>query len=371
MTTSAKNLVITDKILDSLNDGLYVCDRERNIAYWSKSAERITGWSAAEVVGRKCRDNVLDHVDKDGRQLCGEEFCPLHRSMLTDKSSSVPHIVFGLTSNGSRLPMSVSVAPIHDPQGAVIGGVETFGDFTETYANLKRAKQIQTMAMDYDLPEDDRIAFTPFYIPHDIIGGDFYAIRQLDSGEYVFMLADVMGHGVAAALYTMHLSALWTRYHPVLANPVEFARTLNNELCKIVKDESFATAICGVVDPASNTIRFISAGGPPLMIFRGNHTTSQITTPGLPFGVFDNTEYDLNEFQCQSGDSLLLFSDGAIDIENSEGELLGTEGLAKILHSLDYPASQIQIELLQEALLSYSNNISLEDDLTFLEVRFL
>jgi len=368
--TTATDLIITDKILDSLHDGLYVCDTERTIRYWSKSAERITGWTSADVVGRKCSDNVLAHVDKDGRLLCGEDFCPLLRSMLTNKSSTAPHIVFGLTRNGNRLPMSLSVAPMHDHDGNVIGGVETFGDFSATYDNLKRAKQIQTLAMDYDLPEDSRIGFTPFYVPHDIIGGDFYAIRQLDSGQYVFMLADVMGHGVAAALYTMHLSSLWNLYCQTLTNPVEFAGLLNTELCKIVKDESFATAVCGVLDPATRIVKITSAGGPPLTIFRSDFTTAVIETSGVPFGMFGNADYEECELQCSSGDRLLMFSDGAIEIRNSEGQLLGVEGLVGMVQSLGYPKSPIRIESLQKALLTYSDEISLDDDLTFLEVRF-
>ena len=53
-------------IIDSMSDGVYVCDPDRKITYWSKSAERITGWSAEDVVGTPCFDNVLCHVDKDG-----------------------------------------------------------------------------------------------------------------------------------------------------------------------------------------------------------------------------------------------------------------------------------------------------------------
>ena len=81
-------------IVDSLNDGIYVCDPDRRIIYWSKSAERITGWSAEEVVGRHCFDSVLCHVDKDGHQLCGEEFCPLHRAIKTNAGSKGSLLVY-------------------------------------------------------------------------------------------------------------------------------------------------------------------------------------------------------------------------------------------------------------------------------------
>lgn len=368
--TTRTNPLLADVILDSLNDGLYVCDPERNILYWSKSAERITGWSSHEVVGRKCSDNILVHVDKDGRPLCGEEFCPLHRSMRTDKGSSSPLIVFGQTSTGRRIPMTVSVAPIHDAEGRVTGGVETFHDFSDTYANLMRAKRIQTLSMNPALPKDDRVGFDSFYLPHDMVGGDYFAIRQLDATRYGFMLADVMGHGVAAALYTMHLSALWERYSQTLINPAEFAGHLNRELCKIVKDESFATAVCGVLDAAGKTVRITSAGGPQLLLFKAAGNVETVEAPGWPFGMADDADYDEIEFQCDSGDCLLIFSDGVIEIQDAGGQLLGTEGLMAVLKSLGYPQSKLNSKLLQEALLIYSNEIQLDDDLTMLEVRF-
>ena len=54
-------------VIDSFSDGVYMCDLDRRITYWSASAERITGWSAEDVVGRQCFDNILCHIDKDGQ----------------------------------------------------------------------------------------------------------------------------------------------------------------------------------------------------------------------------------------------------------------------------------------------------------------
>ena len=364
------HLPLADIILDSLNDGLYVCDRGRRILYWSKSAERLTGWTAEEVVGHRCMDNILIHEDKDGRRLCGEEFCPLHRSMVTDTASTCPVIVFGQTKTGGRIPMVVSVAPIHDREGRVVGGVENFHDFSETYQDLERAKQIQTLSLECDLPEDDRLSFASFYLPHDMVGGDYYAISRLDANCYGFLLADVMGYGVAAALHTMHLSSLWGRCRESLFYPTEFASQVNRELSKIVKGESFATAVCGLINAATRTVRFVSAGGPPLVLLNRDGNARQLTAPGLPFGMFADADYDEMEFTYASGDRLLMFTDGAIEIHNASGQPLKSEGLINILTSLGYPQSNIEMEALQKALLCFSNNIRLEDDLTFLDVRF-
>jgi len=364
------SLPVAEEVLDSLNDGLYVTDTDRRILYWNKSAERITGWTASDMVGHRCMDNFLIHEDKDGRRLCGTGFCPLYRCMITDRISSSPLIVFAQTKRGGRVPVAVSVAPLHDTDGTVVGAVETFQDYTETYANLELAKRIQTLSLEQDLPKDVRVGFASFYLPHDMVGGDYFAIRQLDADHYGFFLADVMGHGVAAALHTMHLSSLWGRYRNTLMHPVKFAQLLNRNLYGVVKGESFATAICGVLDAPRKRVRIASAGGPPLVLVHADGRTDQLSAPGLPFGMIADADYDESEFLCTSGDSLLMFTDGAVEISDAAGRMLGTEGLIRTLNSLGYPESSLGIEPLEEALLNFSNGIRLDDDLTLLEVRF-
>jgi serine phosphatase RsbU (regulator of sigma subunit) len=229
--------------------------------------------------------------------------------MAFDRMSSSPLIVFAQTKAGTRVPVAVSVAPLHGPDGAVIGAVETFLDYSETHANHERAKRIQTLSLEHDLPQDDRVVFNTFYLPHDMIGGDFFAIRHLGADHYGFLLADVMGHGVAAALHTMHLSSLWNRYCASLMQPVTFAQLLNRDLCRIVKGDSFATAVCGVLNASSREVRIASAGGPPLIVVHADGRTAEVTAPGLPFGMIAEADYDEREFQCVSGDSLLMFTD--------------------------------------------------------------
>jgi len=368
--SSQELLTASNLILDSLSDGVYVCDKDRRIVFWSKAAERITGWESADVVGRRCLDDVLCHIDKDGHRLCGEEFCPLHRAMVTGTQSTVGLTVFAQGKAGNRIPMQVTVAPIRDPAGEIIGGVETFRDVSAVLVDLERAKAIQALSLETDLPEDPRVSFSTYYVPHDLVGGDFYAIKQLDGDHYGFLLADVMGHGVAAALHTMHLSSLWDRHSRLLADPVMFAQTVNNELASVVKGESFATAVCGVIDADQRTLRSVSAGGPPGLAMRANGTTEELESSGFPFGMMDDADYEQMEARFDKGDRLLFFSDGAAEVHNAQGELLGVAGLARILQVLGYPASRLQMSAVEEQLLLYSNEIRLTDDLTFIEVRF-
>jgi len=266
--------------------------------------------------------------------------------------------------------MLVSVAPIRNAAGQVIGGVETFRDASAMVHDLERAKAIQQLALEHDVPEDARVKFTTHYVPHDGVGGDYYAIAKLGDDRYGLMLADVMGHGIAAALYTMHLSQLWDRFHGLLANPAEFTATVNNELVKVVKtDGSFATMVCGVVDLEDRVFRFAGAGGPQVLLMHADGTHQCLESPGLPLAVTEDAAYEEVSIELRQGDGLLLFSDGAVEIHNAEDEMLDVDGLVRILRAQGYPQAGIQMDALEEELLKYSNAIRLTDDLTLIDVR--
>ncbi len=364
------------KIIDSLSDGVYVCTLDRTITYWSKSAERITGWTSEEVIGRRCKEGILNHVDKDGHRLCGEEYCPLHRSMLTGMRSETPLLVYAKGKNGQRIPMEVSVAPVRNDEGEIVGGVETFREAHGFINDLEMAQTIQKLALRADLPDDDRISVTTCYRPKDIVGGDYYALKQLAEDHYGFILADVMGHGISAALYTMHLSSLWDRYSDLLLNPAEFAGVLNKKLQEILRgNEYFATAACGCINLRDRTLEFVGAGSEALLLWHKDGTYQRLESAGIPFGLIKDTAYKGAVYKkvavnLEAGDSLLVFSDGAVEILNAGGEILGVAGLVNLLRKMDYPATGLQVEALEEELLKSSNALRLEDDLTVIEIRF-
>ena len=110
-------------VLDHVSDGVYFLDSQRKILHWNRSAERLTGYPAAEVVGRSCRDNILVHVDEKGECLC-EGRCPV----LATLEDGLPHQaeVFLHHKDGYRVPVRVDVSLVHDDAGNIVGAVETF-----------------------------------------------------------------------------------------------------------------------------------------------------------------------------------------------------------------------------------------------------
>jgi diguanylate cyclase (GGDEF)-like protein/PAS domain S-box-containing protein len=130
-------------LLDNLYDGVYFVDRDRTITYWSKGAERITGYTAPEVLGKSCYDNILLHVDKDGNSIC-TEICPLVNTVNDGRVRDAD--VYLHHKDGHRVPITMHVAPIHDDHGAIIGGVEIFTDNTPAVIALNRLEELERLA---------------------------------------------------------------------------------------------------------------------------------------------------------------------------------------------------------------------------------
>jgi len=122
-------------ILDSIADGVFAVDRDMRITAFNKAAEKITGWTFDEVNGKPCSDIFHSNI-------CGDS-CILAHSVGSGLPMAAPQTVFAKRKDGHTLPISISAAPIIDPTGDVIGGVETFRDVT---SNLQQDMILDSIA---------------------------------------------------------------------------------------------------------------------------------------------------------------------------------------------------------------------------------
>ena len=137
------NVQLAD-VLENLHDGLYCTDTHRVITFWNHAAERITGYPAAEVLGRSCAANILVHVDTDGRSLC-RGLCPLAMTMADCVGREAE--VFLRHRDGHRVPVLVRTGPLKDRAGQVVGGVELFTDLSNILANNSRVRELEQLAL--------------------------------------------------------------------------------------------------------------------------------------------------------------------------------------------------------------------------------
>jgi PAS domain S-box-containing protein len=114
-----------EDIIQNMPEGVCFVDRARRITLWNKAAERITGYAASEITGSSCSDNILVHVDEEGRNLCLNG-CPLAKAI--EQGEITEAEVFLHHRQGYRLPVKVCVMPLRDGSGAIVGRAEPFSD---------------------------------------------------------------------------------------------------------------------------------------------------------------------------------------------------------------------------------------------------
>ena len=132
------------KLLNNLGEGVYFADRERRITFWNKAAERITGFREGEVVGRYCRDNILSHVDGDGRCLCVDA-CPLAETIADGKTRESE--IYLHHKEGHRVPVLIRSTPITNDAGEIVGAVEVFSDNSAKRLLDERLNELQALAL--------------------------------------------------------------------------------------------------------------------------------------------------------------------------------------------------------------------------------
>lgn len=132
------------EILNSLQDGIYYLDRDRIITYWNRGAEKITGYTAEQVMGKSCRHNLLNHVNEHGLELCNDH-CPMAATMQDGKPRE--EYVYLHHADGHRVPVQIRSTPIRDKAGNIVGAVETFNKGTSPEKTERRIRKLQKTAL--------------------------------------------------------------------------------------------------------------------------------------------------------------------------------------------------------------------------------
>ncbi len=146
---SNEQLSMFRQMLDNMYEGVYYVDKERTITVWNKSAERITGYTAQEVIDKHCYDNVLNHVNDDGVLMCING-CPLHQTIV---DGQIREGGFYLKhKEGHRVPIAVKVMPLFE-DGEIVGGIEVFIDDSYLAESNKEINKLKSFALFDELTE--------------------------------------------------------------------------------------------------------------------------------------------------------------------------------------------------------------------------
>lgn len=205
----------------------------------------------------------------------------------------------------------------------------------------------------------------------DEIGGDFWTAFDFGPSRIGLFIADLSGHGIAAAINAFRLHTLISRAPAAdLADPARLLTHLNARLHQILPVGQFATAFYGVIDIAAGTLRYASAGAPsPILDMDGDGRGFRLLDgSGLFLGAFSDAEYEDHVTDFPAGASLLLCSDGVTEANDADGVMLGEAGLAALAQTAAARnPDRLLHELMADFLPAYGDRLG--DDLTMVWLR--
>jgi phosphoserine phosphatase RsbU/P len=195
---------------------------------------------------------------------------------------------------------------------------------------LEVAREIQNSILPASTPKIGGLSVAATYHPATSVAGDFYEFVQVDDKHTGFLIADVSGHGVPAALIASMIKVAMHAVQASAANPSELMKGLNRILTQQLKGQ-FVTAAYLYLDLEEKVARYAAAGHPPMVRWSGSGEIERVESNGLLFGVLKETEYPSVELTLRAGDRFLLYTDGLTETENASGEQFQTKRMQAVL----------------------------------------
>ncbi len=207
------------------------------------------------------------------------------------------------------------------------------------------------------------------FLPARQVSGDYYDFFEKRPGHFGFVVADVSGKGVPAAMLMANLQGLF-RSHAYLddAGPEPMLRAVNGQFHESTAPESFATAFYADLDEQSRQLHFINCGHPPAWLRRANGKIQTLDPGAMVLGAFADWRAEAGQVQLDSGDRLLVYSDGAVEAQNASGDEFGEEKLLQLFEETSHlPPAEALPEI--EAAIQTHSGVSLFDDCTLFMAR--
>lgn len=205
------------------------------------------------------------------------------------------------------------------------------------------------------------------------VGGDFYDFFMVDDSRFAFLIADVSGKGIPAALFMMTTSTLIRNLGQTGLLPEALMTRVNKQICKSNDQDFFVSVFLCSLDSPSGRLTCVNAGhNPPLVRRAGGEWEYLKCAPNLVVGALESTQYSSFWLDLRPGDSVFLYTDGVTEAQNSRGELFGEERLRDCLNRLSANGDDVRQLLLdmEREIAEYAGGEPQYDDVTMLAFTY-
>jgi serine phosphatase RsbU (regulator of sigma subunit) len=234
---------------------------------------------------------------------------------------------------------------------------------------LELATEIQQRFQPSAMPTIEGYEFQGISFSCYEIGGDYYDFIPRHDGKIFIALGDVSGKGTAAALLMSSLHAAIHAQAAAKSSLAETVASVNRYLAENTPTNRFVTLFIAELDPATGVLEYINAGHNPPLIAHANGQIKQLAAGGFPLGILPMAEYEVGKTQLQTGEVLVVYSDGVSEANNLKGDEFGVERLEEVVSkNLKASASGMR-DKVESALSSFTQTAPANDDITLVIVK--
>lgn len=238
------------------------------------------------------------------------------------------------------------------------------GNERDRRAQMERARRIQRNLLPNDVTVPGLVVAHLFQ-PADEVGGDFYDLIRLPDDTWLICVADVVGHGVAAAMGSAMLKGLVLNAAERHREPAKILEFANQKLPGLLPDE-FITMFLARWDPGSRRLSYVSAGHEPALLLRPSGEVRDLPATGLPLGIDRSAEWETEAFELTPGKRLLLTTDGIAEACDPDGRMFGRNRLSNLIVDFAGESPEDLITAIRDVVEKHQQGRRPSDDITVL-----
>jgi len=232
------------------------------------------------------------------------------------------------------------------------------------------ARTVQDNLMPQHRPQLETLDYSGSCIQAQSVGGDYYDFLDLGAGQVGFVLADISGKGVPAALLMANLQGSLHTAGPLdVDNLPKLLAQVNRHLYDHTDAGRYATFFFGCYRDDTRKLNYVNCGHNPPLLLRETGSIDRLSATATVLGMFEDWECCMGETRLEEGDLLTIFTDGVTETRGETGEEFGEERLLQTLHESRHLASASILSSVEEAVGRFRHGVQPEDDVTLVVAR--
>ena len=236
---------------------------------------------------------------------------------------------------------------------------------------LEMARILQNAVLPQSYPKLNGLEISSKYIPSSYLSGDYFNFIRLSENKIGIFISDVMGHGVQASLVTMLLKSIFENNVYNISSPKELMKIINDDLVKLLGSVMiFATAAYAIIDLDNKLMSYSTAGHPPILQINNEiGELKELRCKSGLLGIYPDFTYQDNHAEIKNGDFIVFYTDGILDVTDTDEVAFGDGRFYEILNQKNYKSPKELIDILGLELFKFSGKKTYEDDINLVGIK--